>query len=423
MLYTLILPAAFILLTALWSLAEVSFAALDKSKLREETRVGSRRAMRVQRIVDNLSFFQSALRMSNVFTWAAFGVLMVLMPYSAVILAAILTGTAIIALLLGNILKAVAINNAYAIAGAILLPLRLFLLPFFLLNRFINFISDTVLRRFGVDANRADFGVSEDDIRNMVNRGGDVGSIDASEQEMINNIFEFDDKSAVEIATHRTNMIAINVDASREEIVNTFIEHEFSRYPVYEEDIDDIIGVLYIKDILTHIFESISESKDLRDDFNVRELMKEPYKVISSKKIDEIFEEMRKSKVHMAIVFDEYGGCEGLLTVEDLIEEIVGNIYDEYDEIEVPDVEEIGEGKYMIQGIAEPEDVAQALGIVLPEEEFDTFGGFVVHLLDRIPGDGEKPSAAYGGYLFQVYEVREKRIQSVFVEKAAKLDE
>jgi len=287
--------------------------------------------------------------------------------------------------------------------------------------RVITVLSDALLSRFGMDANRADIGVSEDDIRSMVNRGGDVGSIDASEQEMINNIFEFNDKSAVDIATHRTDMITIDIAASREEIVNTFMEHGFSRYPVYEEDMDDIIGVLYIKDILTYIFESIFESKDLRDDFDIRELMKEPYIVPSSKKIDEIFEEMRKSKMHMAIVFDEYGGCEGLLTVEDLIEEIVGNIYDEYDEIETPDVEKIGDGKYMIQGIAEPEDVAEVLGISLPQEDFDTFGGFVVHLLDRIPGDGEKPSVSYNGYLFQVYEVREKRIQSVFVEKEAEI--
>ena len=418
MLHALILPATFLLLTTLWTLAEAAFAALDKGELREKVEDGDRRAARISRITGDLSFFQSTLRMANVLTWAAFAVLMILPPDGTVVFAAILVGGAGIVLLLGNILKTIATNNAYTVAGAILLPLRLFLLPFFILNRFITFLSNALLRRFGVDPDRADIGISEDDIRSMVNRGGDVGSIDAAEQEMINNIFEFNDKSAYDIATHRTDMVAVDVAASREEIVGTIIEHGFSRYPVYEETIDNIIGVLYVKDILTHIF----AAKDQRYDLNPRDFMKEPYKVISSKKIDEIFEEMRKSKMHMAIVFDEYGGCEGILTVEDLIEEIVGNIYDEYDEIETPAVEEIGDGKYMIQGIAEPEDVAEALGISLPEEDFDTFGGFMVHLLDRIPGDGEKPSANYGGYLFQVYEVREKRIQSVFAEKETPVD-
>jgi len=394
-----------------------AYAAMDKTKLREDAQEGNRHALRIQRIIGEISLFQSALRMANAVTWAAFGALAFVLPQSMAISLGKIAGAAVVALFLVNILRALAIHKADTVAYAILLPLRFFLFPFSLLSRLIISPANAILRRFGVDTNNAMLGVSEDDIRSMVNRGGDVGSIDASEQEMINNIFEFNDKSAVDIGTHRTDIIAIDVAASREEIVNTFIEHELSRYPVYEEDIDNIIGVLYIKDILAYIFESIFESKDLRDDFNVRELMREPYIVPSSKKIDEIFEEMRKSKMHMAIVIDEYGGCEGLLTFEDLIEEIVGNIYDEYDEDETPDVEEIGDDKYMIQGLAEPADVAEALGIALPEEDFDTFGGFIIHLLDHIPGDDEKPSASYGGYMFRVYEVREKRIQSVYAEK------
>ena len=417
MLHALILLFVFLLLTSLWALAETSFAALDKADLREKAKENDRRAGRILRIIDNMPFFQSMLRVANALTWLAFGALKLVLPWHIAISPGVIAGGAAAAIILSIILKTIAVTNPNAIANAILLPLRLFLLPFIVLTRFFTFVSNIVLGLFGLDANRADLGVSEDDIRSMVNRGGDVGSIDASEQEMINNIFEFNDKSAVDIGTHRTDMVAIEVSASREEVVNTFMEHGFSRYPVYEDEMDNIIGVLYLKDILTHIFESIITSKDLRDDFDIRELMKEPYKVISSKKIDDIFDEMRRTKVHMAIIFDEYGGCEGLLTFEDLIEEIVGNIYDEYDEDETPDIEEIGDGKYMIQGIADPEDVATALSIPLPEEDFETFGGFIVHLLERIPDDGEKPSASYGGYLFQVYEVREKRIQSVFAER------
>jgi len=397
-------------------LADTAFAFLDKSQIREDAQNGNRRAIRINRIALNEpSFFQSTMRMANLLTWAAFAALIITLPLRLEIVIGVMAGGAIFALLICNILKAVAISNPNPIAGAVLLPLRLFLFFLSPIMRVITVISDAILHRVGIDANRADFGVSEDDIRNIVNRGGDVGSIDAAEQEMINNIFEFNDKSAADIATHRTDMVAIDVNASREEIINTFIESDFTRYPVYEEDMDDIIGILNVKDILTHIF----TSKDLKDDLNPREFMKEPYKIPSSKKIDSIFEEMRKSKTHMAIVFDEYGGCEGILTMEDLVEEIVGNIYDEYDEIEAPDVHKMGDNKYMIQGLAEPEDVARVLGIILPkDEEYDTFGGFLVHLLDRIPNDGEKDvSVNYNGYLFKVYEVKEKRIVSVFAEK------
>jgi len=415
LLHAFILLGAFYLLSSLWALAEAAFPALDRGKVKAAAQEGNRRAAYIKRIINEMGFFQSIIRMASAITWVVFGALALMLPVNLSASFGIIAGGAIVALFLGNALKTIAITKADTISAAILLPLRFFLFFLSPLMRIITILTNALLRRWGVDLERADLGISEDDIRHMVNRGGDVGSIDAAEQEMINNIFEFNDKSALDIAIHRMDIVAIDAESSREEIIDIIIKNEYSRYPVYEETIDNIIGILYTKEILTHIF----THKDLRDDLNPRDFIKDPYIVPPSKKIDEIFNEMRQAKVHMAIVVDEYGGCEGLLTVEDLVEEIVGNIYDEYDEVETPDIEQIGENKYMIQGAAELEDVADTLGITLPEEEYDTFGGFIVHLLGRIPNDGEKPSASYGGYLFQIYEVREKRIQSVFVEKEA----
>ena len=397
MLQIVLLLIAFITLASFWALAEAVFETADKSL--EET-----------------NHKLTAVRIAAVLTWLAFGALAFALPATFWVAKAVIAGGAVLALMLSYVLKGRALASAETVFKAILLPIRLLLFPFLILAKLVIKVTNFFLRKLGVDPNSLGTSVSEDDIRHMVNQGGEEGSIDAAELEMINNIFEFDDKSAQDIAIHRMDIVAINADASREEIINTFIGSEYSRYPVYEESIDNIIGILHIKDILTHFF----AAKDLRDDINPRDFIRDAYVVPPSKKIDKVFEEMQKAKVQMAIVADEYGGCAGLLTMEDLIEEILGDIYDEYDEIEIPDIEKISEDKYMIQGVAELSEVAEILKIDLSAEGYDTIGGFLVHLLERIPNDGEKPDIHYMGYHFQVYDVGEKRINSVLVEKSQK---
>lgn len=284
----------------------------------------------------------------------------------------------------------------------------------FILAPFI-FIIDISVKIFDVFAkndNEGEKDVSENEILMMVDTGGEEGSIDEDEKEMIKNIFDFDDKNAEEIATHRKDIVAVPIDISIEELINIVTSEKFTRIPVYEEDIDNIIGILHIKDFMNAI---ISKG---RNNFNLREIIMEPFFVPSTKKADSLFEEMQNKKVHMAIVADEYGGTAGLVTMEDLIEEVMGEIQDEYDEEEVPDITEVTESVTRIEGSTPLSDVAEKLDIEMPEEEFDTLGGFLIGQLDRIPDGEEKDiTVEYEDYVFRIDEIEDNRIAMVTVIK------
>lgn len=273
---------------------------------------------------------------------------------------------------------------------------------------FLIDISIKVLDLFLKEEEKNEKDVSENEILMMVDAGGEEGSIDEHEKEMINNIFDFDDKSVVEIATHRKDIVAVPIDISVEELINVVTSEKFTRIPVYEEDIDNIIGILHIKDFMNSI---ISRGKE---NFNLKDIIMEPFFVPSTKKADSLFEEMQQKKVHMAIVADEYGGTEGIVTMEDLIEEVMGEIQDEYDSEEVPDMTDVIEGVTRIDGYTPLEDVAEKLNIKLPVEEFDTLGGFLIGQLERIPEENEKDiNVVYNGYNFKVEKIEGKRISIV----------
>lgn len=276
------------------------------------------------------------------------------------------------------------------------------------------FIIDISIKLFGLFANNNEDekDVSENEILMMVDTGGEEGSIDEDEKEMIKNIFDFDDKNAEEIATHRKDIVAVPIDISVEELINIVTSEKFTRIPVYEDDIDNIIGILHIKDFMNAI---ISNGKDR---FNLRDIIMEPFFVPSTKKADDLFEEMQNKKVHMAIVADEYGGTAGLVTMEDLIEEVMGEIQDEYDGEEVPDITEVTESVTRIEGSTPLEDVAEKLDIEMPDEEFDTLGGFLVGQLERIPDEDETNiTVEYEGYIFRIDEIEDNRIAMVTVIK------
>ena len=257
--------------------------------------------------------------------------------------------------------------------------------------------------------------VTEEGIRMMVDAGGDNGSIDASEKEMINNIFELNNTSVEEIATHRTDIIAVSSDATLEEIKEVLMEEKYSRIVVYEENIDDIIGVFHVKDLVKYILTDASRMWE--ENFNLQDILMEPHFVPFSKKINELIEEMQREKVHMAIVIDEYGGTSGIVTMEDVIEEIVGNIFDEYDLIE-EDICCIDENMYSINGKSDLQDVAEQLGISFEDDEdYDTLGGYLIGRLGRIPEDDETPEVSVGGWSFQIVHFEEKRIEKVIAKR------
>ena len=254
--------------------------------------------------------------------------------------------------------------------------------------------------------------ITEEGIRQMVDAGGDMGSIDETEKEMINNIFDLSNISVGEIATHRTDIVAIPLDATLEDITNVITEEKYSRIVVYDESIDNIVGVFHVKDMVKYI---LGDAKRMEEDyFHIEDILMTPYFVPFSKKTDELFQEMQKEKVHMAIVIDEYGGTAGIVTMEDVIEEIVGNIFEEYDVEEEEDICPIGEDDYRINGTTDLGDVEELLGIAFEDDEdYDTLGGYLIGRLGRIPDEEEKPEISVSGWLFQVESIEEKRIEKV----------
>ncbi len=298
---------------------------------------------------------------------------------------------------------------AYACITPVFFVTKL-LLPF---TALVTATTNGILRIFGGNASANEADVTEEEIINMVNEGHEQGLIQASEAEMISNIFEFGDKEAQDIMTHRQNMVAIDADMLLKDAVAFMLSGKNSRYPVYVENVDHIIGILHLKDALR--FRDASEKQDipLRE---LEGLMREPHFVPQTKNIDELFREMQAKKLQMVIVVDEYGQTDGLVAMEDILEEIVGNIMDEYD-VESKYIEEKGKDEYIIEGKTPLEELEDQLGIVFEEEEFETLNGFLISKMDRIPEPDDRFETDYRGYHFKVLSVQNKMIQSVLVTK------
>ena len=273
-------------------------------------------------------------------------------------------------------------------------------------------LAGLVLRLIGVNPKAQLEEVSEDEIRLMVENGEESGAIQSGEKELIENIFEFDDITAEEIMVHRTDMTVLWLEDTGEEILKTIRESGLSRFPMCGEDMDDIIGILSTRDYLLN-----AQQAEPRP---VQELLRPAHFVPESVKADVLFRDMQQKKVHMAIVVDEYGGTSGLVTMEDLLEQLVGEIYDEFDSEEEQEISKVGENLRRIAGSAELEDVAEALDLPLPEEdddEYETLGGLVFSRLSVIPQDGSHPEVEALGMHIKVQEIRNHRVEWTLVSR------
>lgn len=278
-----------------------------------------------------------------------------------------------------------------------------FMKPLSLIMNGTSFIAGKI---FGVSSNVSDV-VTEEEILMMVEAGNETGVIEESQCEMINNIFEFSDVTVSEIMTHRTDIIGLESGDKIRDVVYLAINEGFSRLPVYEGSIDKIIGIIYVKDLLCLI------GCENPEEFNIRDFMREPMYIPATKKCDETFEIMTKKKVQMAVLVDEYGGTAGIVTMEDILEEIVGNIQDEYDE-EEQDISELSKGVYIIDGSADPEDVLPELGVCVPDNrEYDTMSAMIVDLLGRIPSEYEAPVVKYKNITFTVVVAEDNWISKI----------
>ena len=296
---------------------------------------------------------------------------------------------------------------AYASIGIVYVVMKL-LTPF---TGLVTLSANLILRIFGAKNVGDGADVTEEEIINMVNEGHEQGIIQASEAEMISNIFEFGDKEAQDIMTHRKHIVAIDADTVLQDAITFMMEGKNSRYPVYEENIDHIIGILHLKDALRFHADAQNLSCPLKD---LEELMRDPVFIPQTKHIDELFREMQAEKQQMVIVVDEYGQTDGLVAMEDILEEIVGNILDEYDEISEY-IEEKGGDEYIVAGRTPLEELEKRFGLSFEEEEFDTLNGFLISKLDKIPEPDEEFDVDYEGFNFKIQSVENKMIQSVLV--------
>lgn len=313
-------------------------------------------------------------------------------------------------LVLGEMVpKKLAVRKSEAVSRFVAGPLYFFSILAYPFIKILTMSTGFLVRLFGVDPNEDDEKVTEEEIRLMVDVGEEKGTIDETEKEMINNIFDFNNKVVSEIMTHRTDIEALSVDASLGEVTSFINSEKYSRIPVYEDNIDNIIGVMHAK----YIIQYLAEEGDKKN-FNLKDIIRHPYFVPASKKTDELLKELQRNKTHMAIVIDEYGGTAGIVTLEDLIEEIVGNIFDE-DDVEEKEMEKIDDNTYLINGAVSLDEVQEALGVDLPVDDYETLSGFVIGQMGRIPEKGDTSTIEFNDLMLKVEEVDEKKVSKIRV--------
>ena len=298
---------------------------------------------------------------------------------------------------------------SWAYAGMVpVRPLYCILFPLIWFTRKSAYV---ILMLFGVNPDTNEDDVTEEEIIDMVNEGQEQGLLEAAEAEMISNIFEYKEKEAQDIMTNRNNIIALDGDILLKDAIYEVINGKQSRYPVYEENIDHIIGILHLKDAMRYHADAEKLNTPLR---KIKDLMREPEFIPQTRNIDELFKQMQSKKLQMVIVIDEYGQTTGLVAMEDILEEIVGNIMDEYDE-ETDYIEEKGNNEYIIEGLTPLEELEERFEISFGEVEFETLNGFLISKMDKIPEENEQFEIEVDGYHFKILSVKNMMIHSVLV--------
>lgn len=432
----LLLQLVLIFLSACYAAAEVALLSLNATKLHHDAEEGDPTAAKLLRITDApartlstirvcitlFGFLGSALaatqfapRLAGAILSAGAGIDAGVLNVLCVILITLLLSY--LTLCLGTLVpKRLAMKNPEAIARRSLLLLEVSAVIFRPFVMLLNAATHGILRLCGIDPNAAEDEVTEDDIRMMVDIGGENGAIEEAEKEMIENIFEFNNSTAEEVMTHRTDVTSIWVDDTEDEILRTICDSGLSRFPVYNENMDDIIGILNTRDFLLNAQSDNPKS--------LRALLREAYFVPETVQADQLFRNMQVKKIHMAIVVDEYGGMSGIVTMEDLLEEIVGNIYDEFDKQTEAEIVRAGDNTWRISGSTPLKDVNDALDLSLPEDEdYDTLGGLIFSQFTTIPQDGSTPDLDCFGLHIHVEKLEDHRVETALVTKLATEDD
>ena len=423
MIGSIIILVILILINAFFASAEIAFISLNDAKIDLQAKEGNKKAKKIQNMLKNPSKFLATIQigvtlagfLSSAFASDTFAdklapVLNMWLPsvsistwksISIIIITIILS---YFTLVFGELVpKRIAMKYYEKVSFAsigVIKTISVITAPFV---KFLTFSTNIVSKLFGVTGEEED-NVTEEEIRMMVDVGEEKGTIKEEEKEMINNVFEFNDKFVSEIMVPRNKIFALDIDMTIAEVIEKLSEDmRYSRIPVYDENMDNIKGIVYIKDLLIS-----NKNKNSK----IKSLVKEAYFVSETKRVNELFQELRKDKKQIAIVLDEYGGTAGMVTMEDILEEIVGEIYDEYDK-ETDKFKKIDNNTFLFDASIALYDVEKFLDIDIDEEDVDTLGGYLIKKLDRIPKDGEKPIVETEKVTYKIEKVKDRKIIKV----------
>lgn len=426
----IVLLLLLILVNAFFSMSEIAIISLNDNKMEKMAEEGHKKAKKVVKLTSNSSRFLSTIQIGV--TLAGFLTSASASQTFADMLVKAFEGSAVEKVLGASVINGISvvvitlIMSYFSLVFGELVPKKigmqkpevisfkvvgvlLFISKFFSpVVKVLSLSTNGVVRLLGFNPHADEETVTEEEIRMMVDVGGEKGVIEDVQKEMINNIFEFDDLDAGDIMTHRTDMTAVELNDPIMEAVNLSIEHGYSRIPVFDDDPDNIVGIVYIKDLLKYVGKDMPET-------TLKDVMRSPMFVPESKICGDLFKEMTATRTQMAVVVDEYGGTAGIVTLEDIVEAIVGNIQDEYDH-EDEEFSRINETTFTIEGITNIDEIDELTGKNLPEGDYDTVAGFIISELGYLPKDGEMNEVMFENLKFTVLAVDNRRIEKIRVE-------
>jgi putative hemolysin len=410
------------LINAFFSCAEMATVSVNKNKIKRLAESGNKKAELVQKLIKEptrfLSTIQVAITLAGFFSSAsaATGLSGPLgrwlksleIPYGDQI--SLLLVTIILSyftLVFGELVpKRIALQKTEAISMFAVKPILAISKVASPFIRLLTTSTNLVMKLFGAKGGVTEDILSREEIKSLVEEGQVHGVLNENEKEMINSIIEFDDKLAKEIMTPKINIFAINILEPKEEYIETLLETKYSRIPVYEDDIDNVIGILYSKDFMREAIKAGYKNVDIRS------IMTKPYLVPDSKNIYELFKELQKSKNHIAVLIDEYGGFSGIVTMEDLVEEVMGDIEDEYD-TSVPKFEKLDNDTYLIDGLLTIDELNGMLDLNISSDNYETISGLLIDTMGEIPSEDDDRTIEIDNLVFKIESVSKKRIDKV----------
>lgn len=396
-----------LLVSGFFSMSETALMALSKIRTRHMVEEGVKGAKLVQKLTENPSNLLGAVLIGNNIANTAASALATTLALSIVgdkgigVVTLIMT---VLILIFGEITpKSIAKENSEKVALRVSKPINLLVKIFKPIIILLTFISNFIMKILGQKPDSNQPFITEEELKTMVGVSEQEGVLEDVEKEMIFNVFEFGDSQVKDVMVQRVDVVAVDVNSTYDELINVIKTEQFSRIPVYNQNIDDVVGIINVKDLII-----AGQSKE---NFNVEDYMREPYYTFEFKKITELFNELKKTRNHIAVVLDEYGGNVGIVTIEDLIEEIVGEIEDEYDDENDEGIVVVKEDEYIVDGSARLDEIGDLIGINMESEEFDSVGGLIIDELGRFPEQSEEISLH--NMRFIVEEVDKNRIKKV----------